>query len=223
MADRTTTSLQVAQSGDSRNKYAWGCGVGCLAVVIVMVILAFLGLRMIWNTTNRYITQFEQQGFVRAEVIDGRFAEDATGPYLCVGQAITLTGAVHDDLAIVAQNAEIQGQVQGEVFFRGAILIISADAVIAGNLDVVAREVYVNGFLQGQVLGTFEQLFDHRRPWAEAPANIELTPEPPTPEASESNQEQTSASTSTAPPSASVLPDQTQPQEREKPLNRNSP
>lgn len=87
--------------------------------------------------------------------------EDIDEKHVYKCQLLKLQGNVNNDIAIVAQVAEIYGEVKGSIHFMGQQLSIKSPAHVHGNLELRwSQQVVVEGRLDGEVRGTYQTMTD---------------------------------------------------------------
>ncbi len=167
-------------SGKSTGKkWAIGCGIGCLILLILAGILGAAAARGVKKavmemepkvmaqleeavaTVEKMSSEFEAKGFqaVRQPAIDVN--EEVHGPKVYVGQMVRIFARCDDDVAIAAPMAEVHSEVTGDLYFRGQMLTLHPGAVVGGNLDVEAQMLQVNGAtVLGEITGS-HQLIDN--------------------------------------------------------------
>ena len=96
------------------------------------------------------------------------------GDYFGAAQIIVLTGDVIDncfafaqtveldggsvggDIVSLAQDLDIHGYVDGDIYFGGETLTLGPDAEVMGNIYLAAAGLSVEGIVQGRVFGTVD-------------------------------------------------------------------
>jgi hypothetical protein len=81
-------------------------------------------------------------------------SNDIDGDVIAAGANIIINGNITDDVRIAAEYAEINGTIADDLLVAGNRVVIGKDAVIGGDLNVIANEVYLNGVIEGGVKGT---------------------------------------------------------------------
>jgi hypothetical protein len=156
-------SEEVKKKGMSTGaKWGTGCGIGCLTVIIIIAVLAFIGYRVANGKLEEVALEMEELGFenvVKQQMIEVK--DEITEPTLYVGQMVKIIGDCSTNLAIVAQMAEIHGKVDGKVYFRGQMLTIQPEAELLNGLDVTAQVVQQFGKIHGDITGDY-QAFDDK-------------------------------------------------------------
>jgi hypothetical protein len=146
-------------------KWVVGCGIGCLVVLVLFILVIAMGVKYGRKMVKQMSNEFEQQGFVREESEFGtsmEITEDVTERKVYVGQAVKIIGDCSDDIAIIAQMAQIHGNVAGTLYFRGQLITIEPGAHLQGDLDVICQIVTIYGKVDGQILGKYADLQDRR-------------------------------------------------------------
>ena len=141
----------------SRAKWGIGCGIGCLVIIILVAIAGYVGFRYVMGMLDDMTQEFNQLGFehvVKAQSIEVQ--EDIHEKTLYMGQVVKIYGNCTTDLAILAQMAEIHGNVGGKVYFRGQLLVIQPGAVITNGVDVMAQAVKNYGKVEGEITGKYQ-------------------------------------------------------------------
>jgi hypothetical protein len=157
-----------------------GCLLGCLVVFILAVLLVggcgWFAAREINKKTEGAVVEFTGKGFTeeKSEVITKD--QPVQGKKLLYGKYMTVVSHGSDsELAVISYVAIIDGPVQGNLYFRGGGLVIGPDAAIYGDVDVDCYSVMVQGYVQGQIKGKYQQLDETQRKKT-APAFIQETP-----------------------------------------------
>jgi hypothetical protein len=148
-------SEEVKKKGMSTGaKWGTGCGIGCLTVIIIIAVVAFIGFRLAKGKLDEVTLEMKEFGFenvVQQQMIEVK--DEITEPTLYVGQMVKIIGDCSTNLAIVAQMAEIHGNVAGKVYFRGQMLTIQPEAELLNGLDVKAQVVQKYGKIHGEITG----------------------------------------------------------------------
>ena len=148
-------SEEVKKKGMSTGaKWGTGCGMGCLTVIIIIAVLAFIGFRVANAKLEEVTLEMKEFGFenvVKQQMIE--VGDEITEPTLYMGQMVKIIGNCSTNLAIVAQMAEIHGKVDGKVYFRGQMLTIQPEAELLNGLDVKAQVVQKYGKIHGDITG----------------------------------------------------------------------
>ncbi|MBN1788814.1 MAG: hypothetical protein JW806_10545 [Sedimentisphaerales bacterium] len=157
----------VIQQKNTGARCLIGCGIGCLILIILMVLVTgiggYFGYKYVMGKVNAWTQEFENMGFekVKGQIIE--VAEDVNAPKLYLGQTVKIMGNCEKDVAIISQIAEIHSNVKGTVYFRGQSIIIQPGAVIEGDLDIVAQTVEVYGQVKGDIKGEYQVMEDKRK------------------------------------------------------------
>jgi len=88
--------------------------------------------------------------------------DEVTEPTVYLGQMVKIVGDCSDDIAIIAQMAQIHGEVAGTLYFRGQILTIEPGAHLQGDLDLKCQVATIYGKVDGQITGQYGKLQDKR-------------------------------------------------------------
>ena len=149
----------AARKSSRKKRWLWGCGGGCLVVVLVFAGLCLWGVSFVKGKFNEMTAELEQMGFERrqtAQTVEVR--ESIEGKPLYVAQMVKILADAPGDVAIVAQMAEIHGKIDGTLYFRGQMLTIMANAEITGDVNVKAQAVRNLGKVGGNVTGAYQTL-----------------------------------------------------------------
>lgn len=154
-------SLQnVKKKGMSTGaKWGLGCGIGCLAVIIIISIGVFITVKFVKGKIDETASELKQLGFehvVKKQVIE--INDKITKPTLYMGQVVNVMADCGTDLAVMAQVCEIHGKVDGKVYFRGQILIVQPHAELKNGLDIVAQVLQKYGKIEGEVTGNYQMI-----------------------------------------------------------------
>ena len=101
---------------------------------------------------DTYAADFEAQGYERVtgQVVNLTSVQQ---PTVLTVQRFQLNGDSEASLAVLAQSAEINGTINGDLHFLGQMLKIHPGSVITGNLHIKAAQMIDNrGTVEGQVL-----------------------------------------------------------------------
>lgn len=100
-----------------------------------------------------FAAPFEAQGFERVTGQVVEVTSDIQKPTVYTVQVFKLEANSEADLAVMAQVAEINGTINGDLHFFGQTLKIHPDAVITGDLHVQVAQVVDNrGTVQGNII-----------------------------------------------------------------------
>lgn len=153
---------EVKKKGMSTGaKWGIGCGIGCLTLIIIIAIVAFIGFKFVKGKVESMTRELKQLGFenvVKGQVLEVR--KEITEPTLYIGQVVKIFGNCKTDLAIIAQMAEIHGKVDGKVYFRGQVLVIQPKAELLKDLDVMAQMILKHGKVSGEITGQYQAIDD---------------------------------------------------------------
>jgi hypothetical protein len=141
-------------------KWVLGCGIGCLVVLVLFILVIAIGVKYGKKLINEMSDEFEKQGFVKVVSQNIEVNEDVTERTVYVGQIVKIIGDCSDDIAIIAQMAQIHGKVTGTLYFRGQLLTIEPGGHLQGDLDVKCQVVTIYGKVDGQILGAYGELQD---------------------------------------------------------------
>jgi len=147
----------IEKRTSSGTKWVVGCGCGCLTLIIVIGIVTFFAVKFFMNKIDDMAMEFQQQGFetvVKGQTI--KVVDDIQEPTLYMAQMIDIYGHCHTNLAIMAQMAELNGIVDGDVYFRGQMLTIQPNATINGDLNIIAQTLQCDGVVKGEVTGKYQ-------------------------------------------------------------------
>lgn len=159
---------QEKQGLSAGAKWGIGCGIGCIVIVIICLVVMFFSFRYIAKVARE--AQAERQAEVAAMREDLRvkgFENEIKGQVLSIEQDIhtptiydaqvfKLYGTCTTNLCVLAQVCEIYGTVKGDLIFRGQVLTIATNAVVAGKLDVDAQRVNQYGEVRGGTSGEYQ-------------------------------------------------------------------
>jgi hypothetical protein len=140
-------------------RWLLGCGIGCLAVILLLIAGAVGGYFWVRGKIAAVTAELEAEGFRRhavGQVVE--VTEDLDDKAILVGQMVKVAADSHADLAIIAQSAEIHGVVAGDLAFWGQMLTIMPTAEIRGNVNAMAQAVVNQGVVAGQITGVYQTL-----------------------------------------------------------------
>ena len=138
-------------------KVAIGCGSGCLGVVLLAVIGVVVGTLYVKKIISKYETELKSHGFetvVSAQMLN--IIEPITEPTLFKAQSVRIISDCSTNLAVLAQVCEIDGTIEGSLYFRGQILTINPGGKVLGGINAQAQLVQNNGTVVGEVTGKFK-------------------------------------------------------------------
>ena len=140
-------------------KWGLGCGIGCLAIIIILAIAGFVGFKLVKEKIDETTVELQELGFVN--VVTGQALEitdEITRPTLYKAQMVKILADCNTDLAVMAQICEIHGKVDGKVYFRGQVLIIQPQAELRNGLDVLAQVIQKFGTVKGEITGKYQTI-----------------------------------------------------------------
>jgi hypothetical protein len=155
MNETPVTPAPAARSGGGCFK---GCAIGCLVMVVLLTLLAIGGLWFARHQYNAFITRMEREGYRKVEgqiiVVTNRITE----PTIFIGQMVAIQKGSERGLAVVSQNAELDGEIVGNVHFVGQTLTVRPGAMLRRDLDVIAQTIRIEGEVRGKVTGMYQFL-----------------------------------------------------------------
>ena len=159
---------QQPQGMSSGAKTAIGCGLAaflCMALICGGIIwVGYLAVEKAEVVVKQVIDEmqkqvesfaapFEAQGFQRVTGQVMEITSDIQKPTVYTVQVFKLEANSEADLAVMAQVAEIDGTINGDLHFFGQVLKIHPDAVITGDLHIqVAQAVENEGTVEGNII-----------------------------------------------------------------------
>ena len=159
MTEQTEPQPVAKKKMSTGAKVGIGCGVGCLVVVLALAIMGFFGYRYAKGKIDTMAKELRDMGFAnvsRQQLIE--IHDTVNEPMLYIGQSVKLYGRCTTNVAIMAQIAELHGEVDGTVYFRGQMLIILPNAVVHGDLDLMAQAIQNLGTVEGEIRGDYQVL-----------------------------------------------------------------
>jgi hypothetical protein len=171
MTDSTKTMEQMPDAPQKKKlgtgaKWAIGCGGGCLTMIVIVVALIIAGTVFVQKIITKYETELKGLGF--ETVIAGQLVtvtEPITSPQLFKGQVVRILTDADTDVAVLAQTCEINGTIQGKLYFRGQMLTINPGSKVLGGIDIQAQILQNRGEVSGEITGKYQS--------ASTPAPIE--------------------------------------------------
>lgn len=145
--------------GKTSGRGCWiGCGIGCLVVTLIAAALVAAAVWFVRDQVKTIRDRFEREGYetVERQVID--VTERLAEPTVFIGQTVTIREGSERGVAILAQSAEIHGEIVGNVHFVGQMLTLHKDARLKRDLDVKAQLVNLYGVVDGQITGFYQAL-----------------------------------------------------------------
>ena len=139
-------------------KVGIGCGIGCLALIILVAAGIYIGTRVVLKKINEVKAELVALGFEEqrtAQAVDVN--EEITSPQLLLGQVVKVYADCSTNLAIMAQLAEIHGTINGSLYFCGQVLTISPKGRVTGDLDVMCQVLDNQGTVDGEIRGVWQQ------------------------------------------------------------------
>jgi hypothetical protein len=161
---RVEESGVVPESKQSKAKPVFfGCGLGCLAIIVLFIIFSFLAVRWEVRHMKDLTADFEKRGFtvLRAPSPEKPLdiTEKVTRPTLYIGQEVTLIHGADAEIAIMAARASLHGTFKDKVYYRGGgELSVAADAELLKGLDAQARKIDLAGSVRGEITGRIDEL-----------------------------------------------------------------
>jgi len=160
----------VSEDGEKRGSGGKGRGcclgwsIGCLIVLVVSGILAFVGVRFVREQYDAVMARFEREGYQRVEQrvidLDSRVGE----PTIFIGESVTIRHGSDRAMAIVAATAEIDGDILGNVHFYGGELTVLPTARLRRDLHLKCVSATVRGRIDGEITGVYGSLDKDSRP-----------------------------------------------------------
>lgn len=156
------------QGMSSGAKIAIGCGaIGALTMLLLCGGVIFFGFRLadkaqevveqvvkeMEKKVEAFAVAFEAQGYERVsgQVVD--ITSDIEQPTVYTVQVFKLNADSNASLAVMAQVAEINGRIDGDLTFFGQSLVIHKNAVVTGNVNVQMAQVVDNrGTVEGEII-----------------------------------------------------------------------
>ena len=163
---RVDTEPAAQPQTSQKKKWLTGCGIGCLVMLVLFILVAALGvygIRYGMKKINEMSSEFEQRGFVKVVGQSIEVTSDVNEPTLYLGQVVKIIGDCSDEVAIVAQMAQIHGKVAGTLYFRGQVITIEPGAHLQGDLDLICQAATIYGKVDGQIQGTYTELQNKRQ------------------------------------------------------------
>jgi len=164
--------VPAAPQKSKTTKWLAGCGIGCLVMVILLVILGVVVYKVVMNKWKEVVREYEQKGFVIRQdnqMLD--IADPVTKPTLFGAPQVNLRKGAATEVVVAGQMAELHGTFKEKVTFIGQILTVADDAVLLKGLDVRWGQIIrVKGKVIGGITGKYQQLENPNPPPATAPA-----------------------------------------------------
>lgn len=133
------------------------CGLGCAIVLLIGVIALSIGVIATVRLGRKYIesltAEYRDMGFT--ETIRGQkltVRQDMDKPTILLGQMVEVYGSSSTNLAVVAQVAEIHGNIDGKLYFKGQVLRIMPEAHIRNGADITAQSFTNDGTVEGDLV-----------------------------------------------------------------------
>lgn len=148
-----------------KKKWVIGCSIGCLVALVLFILVVALGVYGVkygLKKIEEISSEFEKQGFVKVTAQNIEVNEEITKPTVYLGQTVKIIADSQTDIAIIAQIAQIHGQLAGTLYFRGQLLTIEPDAHLQGDLDLKCQVVTIYGKVDGQIKGTYTEMQNKR-------------------------------------------------------------
>ena len=149
-------------------KVAIGCGSGCLGIILLAVAAVVVGTLYVKKIVSKY--EMELKGYGFEEVTSGQMlniTQPVTDPILFKAQSIRIMSDCSTNMAVLAQVCEIDGTIEGKLYFRGQVLTINPGAEVLGGIDAQAQLLQNKGLVHGGITGKF-QLIEPTDPSAAA-------------------------------------------------------
>jgi uncharacterized membrane protein YhiD involved in acid resistance len=152
-----TTPPQIPRKSSGRGCLI-GCGIGCLVVALIAAGLVAAAVWFVKDQVKTIRDRFEREGYetVERQIID--VPERLAEPTVFIGQTVKIREGSERGVAILAQTAEIDGEVVGNVHFVGQMLTVHKNAHLKRDLDVKAQLVNLYGVVDGQLTGFYQVL-----------------------------------------------------------------
>jgi len=146
----------AAAPAENKDKWIWGCGIGCLGLIVIAILAmasaTWFAMSFVGELEDGLVAQgLEKQSGQIIEVKDM-----ITEPTYYKGQIVMVRNGSEVPLGFLCQMAELRGEFHEPVTFRGQILTIHKDAVLHQGLDVKAQIVERVGTVNGDITGEFQ-------------------------------------------------------------------
>ncbi len=158
IAETTPDAPQKKKMGTGA-KWAIGCGSGCLTMILIAIALIIAGTVFVKKTITKYETELKGFGFetvVSGQTLD--ITEPITTPQLFKGQMVRILTDSETDVAVLAQVCEVQGTIQGKLYFRGQILTLQPGSKVLGGIDIQAQVLQNQGDVSGEITGKYQSI-----------------------------------------------------------------
>lgn len=137
-----------------------GCAVGCLTTCLFLAAGFYGAYRVARGRYPSLTERLRAQGY---EVVRGQFIEvrdPIASRTVFFGQHVRVLAGSSRGIAVVAQTAELDGAIEGNVYFVGQQLTIARGATLKHHLHVVADQITKSGRVEGELRGYYRELQD---------------------------------------------------------------
>lgn len=135
-----------------------GCGAGCVVALLIAAACGYMAYRYIASQYNRLVGRYDKLGYERVygQVIEVK--ERVTEPTIYIAQLVTVHAGSDRGMAFMCQQADLHGDVVGNVHFIGQALTVHPDAILHRDLELNAQVVNVYGVVSGKITGVYQTL-----------------------------------------------------------------
>lgn len=139
------------------HKWLIGCSITCAVVLLLVSAVAWWCYNLIFEKVDKMSREFIDSGYEK--IVGQRLdvIKSSEKPTLYIGQLVYINADQQFDVAIIAQVAEVSGNIEGKLSFRGQVLVVHKDAIV-NKLDVTAQTVKIYGEVSNPITGTYQEL-----------------------------------------------------------------
>lgn len=140
-------------------RFLIGCATVGLFCVLGCGFLGFFLFRTAVSQLNNLGGEYIERGFEQR--IGQMVAVDTplSKPTVLIGQMVSINQPAQTDLAIIAQLGDVKANIIGNVDFKGQSLIVRPNAIIDGDLNIIAAQVVdIQGKVLGKISGSYQSL-----------------------------------------------------------------
>jgi hypothetical protein len=154
----------ASQSKQSKARPVFlGCGIGCLAIIVLFIIFSFLVVRWGVKHFKDMTDEFEKRGFivVRSTTPEETLTitEKVTKPTLFIGQEVHILQGADAEVAMMSAKGSLHGIFTEKVYYRGGgELFLAKDAQLLNGIDAQAKKIDLSGRVQGEITGRIDEM-----------------------------------------------------------------
>lgn len=133
-------------------KLGIGCGILALILAVGVAVAAIAGVKIAKGHLDKLTSEYREMGFdktMQGQKLTVR--KDIFEQTILLGQLVQVYGNCSTNLAIIAQVAELHGNVDGKLHFKGQVLRVMPTATVKNGADIAAQSFVNEGKIEGEI------------------------------------------------------------------------